>query len=75
MNNSKDTHQSKPLVPHVQTPDALNPGRLDYTFEQQRLRILGCTAQAMASTLGGLRFKAGSRPWLQGLSVGLGHAG
>ncbi len=34
------------------------------------LRILRCTAQAMASSPGGLRFKAGTRPWLEGLSGG-----
>ena len=33
-------------------------------LELQRLRILRCTAQAMASGPGGLRFRAGSRPWL-----------
>lgn len=36
-------------------------------FEGQRLRILRCTAQAMASSPGGLRFKPGSRHWLEGL--------
>ena len=35
--------------------------------EQQRLRILRCTAQAMATTPGGLRFTPGARPWLDGL--------
>ena len=39
-------------------------------FDRQRLRILRCTAQAMASSPGGLRFKAGTRPWLEGLSAG-----
>ncbi|MES2413594.1 MAG: hypothetical protein V4614_07315 [Pseudomonadota bacterium] len=34
---------------------------------QQCLRILRCTARAMASSPGGLRFKAGTRPWLEGL--------
>ena len=33
-------------------------------LDQQRLRILRCTAQAMANGPGGLRFRAGSRPWL-----------
>ncbi len=33
----------------------------------QCLRILRCTAKAMASSPGGLRFKAGTRPWLDGL--------
>src|SRR5665647_59160 len=34
----------------------------------QCLRILRCTARALASSPGGLRFKAGTRPWLDGLS-------
>jgi hypothetical protein len=33
----------------------------------QCLRVLRCTALAMVSSPGGLRFKAGSRPWLEGL--------
>ena len=32
-------------------------------------RILACTARALANTPGGLRFKTGSRPWLDGLEV------
>ena len=34
------------------------------------MRILRCTAKAMASTPGGLRFVAGTRPWLEGLACG-----
>ena len=49
-------------------PDA---GRLacasHHDLDWQRLRILRCTAQAMANGPGGLRFKAGTRPWLDGL--------
>ena len=41
-----------------------------HDLDQQRLRILRCTAQAMASSPGGLRFKAGTRPWLEGLPGG-----
>ena len=37
------------------------------TFNQQCLRILRCTANALASSPGGLRFKPGTRPWLEGL--------
>ena len=37
-------------------------------LDQQRLRILQCTARAMASSPGGLRFKPGTRPWLEGLA-------
>lgn len=45
------------------------PGVRHY-IDQQLLRILRCTAQAMASSPGGLRFKAGTRPWLDGLPGG-----
>lgn len=38
-------------------------------FNQQCLRVLRCTAHAMANSPGGLRFKAGTRPWLEGLSA------
>ena len=41
-----------------------------HDLDKQRLRILRCTAQAMASSPGGLRFQAGTRPWLDGLSGG-----
>lgn len=37
---------------------------------QVRLKLLRCTAQAMASSPGGLRFVAGTQPWLEGLSGG-----
>lgn len=40
-----------------------------HDFDQQRLRILRCTAHAMAAGPGGLRFKAGTKPWLEGLSA------
>ena len=39
-----------------------------HEFEQQCLRILRCTALALANSPGGLRFKAGTRPWLDALS-------
>ena len=41
-----------------------------HELDKQRLRILRCTAHAMASSPGGLRFKAGTRPWLEGLPTG-----
>ena len=46
-------------------------------IEQQLLRILRCTARAMASTPGGLVFSPGARPWLDGLTPSHpgGHAG
>ena len=47
------------------------PGVCHY-IDKQLLRILRCTAQAMASSPGGLRFKAGTRPWLDGLPGGRG---
>ena len=42
-----------------------------HDLDQQRLKILRCTARAMAASPGGLRFKPGTRPWLEGLSVRL----
>ena len=39
-----------------------------FEFEQQCLRILRCTALALANSPGGLRFKAGTQPWLDALS-------
>jgi hypothetical protein len=38
-----------------------------HDLDKQRLRILRCTAKAMASSPGGLRFQAGTRPWLEGI--------
>lgn len=38
-----------------------------HDFEQQCLRILRCTARALANSPGGLRFKAGTQPWLDAL--------
>lgn len=42
-----------------------------HDLDQQRLKILRCTARAMAASPGGLRFKPGTRPWLEGLAMGL----
>ena len=42
--------------------------RPTFEFEQQCLRILRCTALALAHSPGGLRFKAGTQPWLDALS-------
>lgn len=47
---------------------ATSASRPTYQFEQQCLRILRCTAQALANSPGGLRFKAGTQPWLDALS-------
>jgi hypothetical protein len=48
-----------------------------HDLDQQRLRILRCTARAMANSPGGLRFKPGTRPWLEGLTLlqPVAHAG
>lgn len=43
------------------------PASSPLNFNQQCLRILRCTAMALASSPGGLRFKPGARPWLEGL--------
>jgi hypothetical protein len=45
-----------------------HPAATHYLDKQRLciLRILRCTAKAMASGPGGLRFKAGTRPWLDG---------
>ena len=62
-----------PMGLHSQTHDmqdarGLSAGIQD--LNKQCLRILRCTAQALANSPGGLRFKAGTRPWLEGLSNG-----
>jgi hypothetical protein len=35
-----------------------------WSFQAQVLRVLVCTARLLATSPGGLRFKAGTRPWL-----------
>lgn len=61
---------NRPYFSGLQTPAArLALGAGLHDFNLQCLRILRCTAQAMANSPGGLRFKAGTRPWLEGLSV------
>ncbi len=44
---------------------SLGVGFLD--LNKQVLRVLRCSAHALANSPGGLRFKAGTRPWLEGL--------
>jgi hypothetical protein len=39
------------------------------SFQTNILRILHCTAQAMANGPGGLHFVPGAKPWLEGLSL------
>ena len=38
-----------------------------FDLNKQVLRVLRCSAHALATSPGGLRFKAGTRPWLEGL--------
>ena len=39
-----------------------------HSFEQQCIRVLRCTAVALANSPGGLRFKAGTKPWLDAMA-------
>lgn len=50
----------------VKASPRIDAERGAHDFELQCLRILSCTARAMVSSPGGLRFKAGARPWLPG---------
>lgn len=43
-------------------------GHTLHDIEKQCLRVLHCTAKALANSPGGLRFKAGTRPWLEALT-------
>lgn len=45
----------------------MSAGGTAHGFEQQCLRILRCTARALANSPGGLRFKVGTQPWLDAL--------
>ena len=47
--------------------------RLTHDLEQQCLRILRCTASALANSPGGLRFRAGTQPWLDALAPSKGE--
>ena len=60
------------LIPASEPPASLGHAAcaVIHELDRQRLRILRCTAHAMASSPGGLRFKAGTRPWLDGLAGG-----
>ena len=59
-------HQVSPAHEGQGAAHTLSVGIQD--FNKQCLRILRCTAEALANSPGGLRFKAGTRPWLEGLS-------
>ena len=45
-----------------------------WDFDAQCLRVLRCTAHALANSPGGLRFKAGTRPWLDAISHSMTHS-
>ncbi|CAN5175651.1 hypothetical protein BH10PSE16_BH10PSE16_07380 [soil metagenome] len=64
----------KPAGQPPQSPGHAASAANRHDLDKQRLRILRCTAHAMASSPGGLRFKPGTRPWLEGLPVGLSAA-
>jgi hypothetical protein len=51
---------------------AATPQRLTHDLEQQCLRVLRCTARALANSPGGLRFRAGTQHWLDALHQGAG---
>ena len=60
---------------HSNTHQPTQPGSTKNSDDGQwlaqvRLKLLRCTAPAMASSPGGLRFVAGTRPWLEGLTGG-----
>lgn len=55
---------------HVHAWQTLQGPGVRHYIDKQLFRILRCTAKAMASSPGGLRFKAGTRPWLDGLTGG-----
>ena len=63
-------HPSIPVPYAIAEPErGIKAGPVFHDVDQQRLRILRCTARAMASSPGGLRFKPGARPWLDGLTL------
>ncbi|MDB5963664.1 MAG: hypothetical protein JWQ72_164 [Polaromonas sp.] len=53
---------------HPQPVVGHDRGSAFHELHLQCLRILRCTAKALASSPGGLRFKAGTRPWLEGIT-------
>lgn len=62
MSTDSNTHPAVSSDAHRVTGHTL------HDFEQQCLRVLRCTARALANSPGGLRFKAGTRPWLEALT-------
>jgi hypothetical protein len=57
-------------VTNLDSTECLETARLKssqhytWNFQAQVLRVLVCTARLLATSPGGLRFKAGTRPWL-----------
>jgi hypothetical protein len=67
MENEMGTQShKKPMEPNE--AKVVAPQRLTFELEQQCLRVLRCTARALANSPGGLRFKSGTRPWLDALT-------
>ena len=62
--NMQSTSQLEKCVAHTN-------GASIHDLDNQRLRILRCTAHAMASSPGGLFFNPGACPWLEGLPLRL----
>jgi len=62
--NMKPTSQLEKCVAHA-------TGASIHDLDNQRLRILRCTAHAMASSPGGLFFNPGACPWFEGLPLRL----
>ncbi len=58
---------TRPFSRAVRQRGAGEESEAGHDLNLQRLRILRCTAAAMANSPGGLRFKPGTRPWLEGL--------
>lgn len=65
-----ETRMAMNLDPELQKSLGHSGNGYVHDLDRQRLRILRCTAQAMASSPGGLRFKAGTQPWLDGIATG-----
>lgn len=63
--NTLENQLTQGLLPQLKCNPLTFPRTVDVAA--QRMRILRCTAHAMANSPGGLRFKEGSRPWLDGL--------
>lgn len=71
MNGSHVLLTAEPAEP-IQRPAAVpaSDGTPGWRMAEAAQRVLHRTAQCLASTPGGLRFVAGSRPWLRGLPGG-----